>query len=512
MTNALISFSLCSGILLGVYHLWLKGKTLYRFNRYYLLFSLAFSLAVPFITIKTSVPAIEALKPAEENILILPAYEPQQAATQYQLPAHTITPAARISHQSNNYWPYILWGFYILVALILFSRFCRNLYLVSSAIKRGEQLSYNGATLVLSPNELSPYTFLKYIFLNSDDYHNQNIDPAILDHELSHARELHSIDIILIELLQAVCWFNPFIPFYRKTIELNHEFIADAAALSHKADIVGYQYLLLNTVSHISGLSIASQFNYLTIKKRLIMMNRSTTAAKAIVAKAAIVPVFIATFLLFCAKSDGFALPVVSKDIKTAKTAKVKKPADSIAKPARINPFITKDYPCTKDGVSEATLKQYQQIVGKYIDPTTTLWYSGKTDKMIAPDDRAKLLTIFKQMSREQQSQQLIGFSYPGQPLAPKTPTQVQLDAWKNPKVCGVWIDEKKVDNSVLNNYKPSDFGLAFASKLMPTAINYKKYKYQVDLYTRENYAKIYKQQMAEQHTSRMYFRMKPKA
>jgi len=279
MINNLISFSLCSGLLLIIYQLLLKGKTLYTFNRYYLLFSMLFSLVVPFIGIESNRSIVDVIKPVKEAITFPSSKGMWPTEPQPQMPApHTVT----TTNDHVNYWPYSLLALYISGVLILLFRLIRNLYIIKSIIKSGEYLSYERARLVLVENSHTPHTFLNIIFLNKYDYHSKNIEKAILKHELTHARQLHSIDIILIELLQAVCWFNPFIPFYRKAIELNHEFIADAAAIDNTTDITSYQYLLLNTANQSNGLSITSQFNYLTIKKRLIMMTRSTPAINAI--------------------------------------------------------------------------------------------------------------------------------------------------------------------------------------------------------------------------------------
>lgn len=236
------------------------------------------------------------------------------------------------------------------------------------------------------------------------------------------------------------------------------------------------------------------------------MMNRSTTAAKALLAKAAIVPVFVAAFLLFCDKTEVFAISPAVKSIKQSKTEKTTVGKDTAVQRKFEIGFITSDYPCTKEGIPADELKEYQQILSKYeVGPDSDFMFHMK----ITDEDRTKLETIFKKMSRKQQAQQRLGFSYPATPLPPKSPTQADINIWKNPRACGVWIDGKKVDNAVLNNYKPADFGMAYASRLSKNNINYKKYKYQVDLYTVAYYDKIYKQDIADQYKSHMFFKMR---
>ncbi|HEX8022975.1 M56 family metallopeptidase, partial [Mucilaginibacter sp.] len=494
MINNLISFSLCSGLLLIIYQMLLKGKTLYTFNRYYLLFSMLFSLVVPFIGIESNIPIVDVIKPVKDAITFPSSKEMWLTEPQPQMPAsHTVT-----TNDHINYWRYCLLALYISGVLILLFRFVRNLYIIKSIVKNGECLSYERARLVLVENSHTPHTFLNIIFLNKHDYHSKNIEKAILKHELTHARQLHSIDIILIELLQAVCWFNPFIPFYRKAIELNHEFIADAAAIDNTTDITSYQYLLLNTANQSNGLSITSQFNYLIIKKRLIMMTRSTPAINAIWTKIVTVPVFISAFLLFCSKTEAFT---VFASVKNPTPIIEKALGDTTSTKQSPYKLVASNYPYTKDGASLAALKEYQQTVEKYFEGTDRFI---KHPAKITVEDRAKLETIFKSMSRAQQENQMLMFTYQGEPLKAKHPSQADLEIWRTSSTSRVWINDKKVNNSELNNYSPSDFGLAIPTRLTKKSINYKKYRYEITLYTNDYYAKLYKKQMDERYLSVM--------
>lgn len=506
MITPMISFCLCSGLLLGIYHLLLKHTTLYTFNRYYLLFSLMFSLAVPFISIKTNAQVIGLVKPVEENIVFVPLNEPHIKATQKDVRAVESKPEMPV-HKAAGYLPVLLIGLYVIVAMLLLIRFMRNLYLVNRAIQQGDKLPYDGAILVLNNDTTTAHSFLRFIFLNRSDYLHNNTDAAILKHELCHARQLHSADIIFAELVKVVCWFNPFILLYRKAIELNHEFIADAAALENTTDIATYQYLLLHTACPPKSFNITSQFNYLTIKKRLIMMNRSTTAAKALLAKAATLPVFIAAFLLFCTRSEAFTLPAALKFKPVKEIAKEIKQKDSVSK--RKLPPWAHNYPYTQAGVSADELKQYQELVDKYKKS------KGKGSWVFYPvsdADKAKMVSIYKRMSREQQADQFLGFSYGSPAPASRQPSQEEMDTWKDPKYCGLWIDGKHVANNALENYKPADFSLYYVSRLLKGNINRNKYKYQVDVYTAAYYAGMVKRQKEQMYNSYAWFRQQKPA
>ena len=123
------------------------------------------------------------------------------------------------------------------------------------------------------------------------------------------------------------------------------------------------------------------------------------------------------------------------------------------------------------------------------------------------PEDRNKLITIYKQMSLEQQNKQIICFFYPAPPPPPASPSQKQLDDWGNSKLFGVWIDDKKVYNSELSKYKPADFSNYFSSRLTPKALHYKDYKYQVGLMTNAYYKNYKDETTKNRFESIMYFR-----
>ena len=104
--------------------------------------------------------------------------------------------------------------------------------------------------------------------------------------------------------------------------------------------------------------------------------------------------------------------------------------------------------------------------------------------------DYNRLESIFKLMSKTQQADQEFSIRPPFKPSPKTTPTEKEFESYKNPKIYGVWIDDKKVNNKVLNEYKASDFSQVFISKLYLNAqktIGY-KYKYQLGLETHEYY------------------------
>lgn len=113
--------------------------------------------------------------------------------------------------------------------------------------------------------------FSHFIFLSKKHFNDQ-IDNRIFLHEKTHLVQKHSLDLIFIEILQAISWFNPAIYFYKKAIKDNHEFLADEVIVQKEFNIKDYQNLILAEVLNVQSPSLANQFNFNNTKKRFIMM------------------------------------------------------------------------------------------------------------------------------------------------------------------------------------------------------------------------------------------------
>ncbi|QJD97146.1 M56 family metallopeptidase [Mucilaginibacter robiniae] len=481
MITYLLNYMLCSGVLLLAYHLLLKNKAIYAFNRFYLLFSLVFPLVVPLIV----VPQHNAL------VNTIPPIQHQPATYFVLIPEPISSPQpSKVSESTVNYSAYVGFTIYALVAGLLLFRFIRNLYAIGLSVRQNEKILYQQAQLVLMAKPLMPHSFFHYIFLNQHDYHSNQIEPAILQHELAHVQQYHSADIILLELIQLACWFNPILWLYRNAIQLNHEFIADATVLSYNYNTVAYQHLLLNKAYQTPSLNLTSQFNYSITKQRLIMMTKKTSATQAWLTRVAMVPVIATATLLFCIKTEAMQqLPTGKKQQATKHYSTLSNVTLQTTEP--INEKLLKGYPCTQKGVSNVLLEEYTKLAKQYQSVYKKGQMNHSQDQQPSAA-RNRMEQIFKQMSRTQQRNQEIGFILPP-PKAPRiAPTQKQLNAWLDAHTYGLWIDDKHVDNTELNRYKPEDFGQVFISPLTKNAINYKNYKYQVGLMTL-NYYKQYK-------------------
>jgi murein DD-endopeptidase MepM/ murein hydrolase activator NlpD len=165
--------------------------------------------------------------------------------------------------------------------------FCINLIaLVLSAFKmfrllsKGEKRFHEKYTLVLTRKKIVPFSFGKFIALSQTDY-LQN--PAeIICHEKIHVRKKHSLDMIFIELLILLFWFNPVIWLLKRELRDIHEYEADNGVIQSGIDATKYQLLLIKKVAGARSYAIANSFNHSKIKNRITMMlkKKSTQTAR----------------------------------------------------------------------------------------------------------------------------------------------------------------------------------------------------------------------------------------
>ncbi len=316
MIDFLIKSSISLTVLLGFYHLVLEREKMHQFNRFYLLLSLVISLTIPFITFEIIkiVPVVQNIEPM--NTIITSSEIPENENQGNALPIE----------ESINLIPYVLWSLYGIISFLLFVRFGKNIWKLISKSKSNPNVKYKNANLVLVEEKTLPHSFMNSIFINFEDYNKQNIEDELYTHELVHVTQKHTLDILFIEFLKVVFWFNPLFIFYKKAIQLNHEFLADEEIVKTYSNVSFYQNLLLHKSNNNPTIYLASNLNYLVTKKRLIMMTKSTSQKIALLKKATLIPVLAGLIYFFCIKvvAKEKIINVTSQTNKTEITDKDK--------------------------------------------------------------------------------------------------------------------------------------------------------------------------------------------
>jgi uncharacterized protein (TIGR02145 family) len=260
-------------ILFGLYWFLLRKEKLFVFNRFFLVASVVFSLLVPFI----SIPVNFRVAPPLNDIIPTSNYVIPEISTADNI----VTSDANISQSSLGMHPSainisaILLALYISGVMLFLIRFLKNLYMIIRRSKLSEKIDFKGYRIVLTNDKTGPCCFFDSIFLNREDYLNGRIDKELLEHEMEHARQSHTIDIILIELVKIFYWFNPVHVLYDRAIRINHEYLADNRVINDNPDVKSYAEKLLNFITGRSNMSLTSGSNHSFTKKRLLMLTKT---------------------------------------------------------------------------------------------------------------------------------------------------------------------------------------------------------------------------------------------
>ena len=155
----------------------------------------------------------------------------------------------------------------------------------------------DGTTLCVTGNDsVSPFSWMHYIVMNRSDYEAN--DAAILAHERGHIRLRHSWDVLLVDLLTALQWYNPAMWMLRSDLRAIHEYEADGAVLSQGINARQYQYLLITKAASIGGYSIANGISHSTLKNRITMMIHTKSQSSHLLKLLALIPIVGLTLAL----------------------------------------------------------------------------------------------------------------------------------------------------------------------------------------------------------------------
>ena len=245
------------------YRLLLSKDTFHRFNRIILLGTAALSFVLPLCVITI------------HEVVTIPAV---QSAPQVMESA-TIGTMAAVAEVSEPIWPYVICAVFAIGALGVLLMAVVSIAKVICIIRSGEHHTLESSeTLVITDAEIAPFSWMKYIVLSREDYENGY--SQILTHEKAHIALKHSWDVLFVDMITALQWFNPAMWMLKADLRAIHEFEADDAVLRSGADVKEYQYLLIRKAVSKSGYSVANSFNHSTLKARITMMSNKKSSRK----------------------------------------------------------------------------------------------------------------------------------------------------------------------------------------------------------------------------------------
>ncbi len=245
--------ALISGGFLAVYHIFLKRDTLFTENRLFLLTGLVLAFLFPLIKIQKTVVVSKPILVAA-------------VATGTQT---TANPNIGIFGFEN-----LMIYLYISVSMFLLARLVIRLYALKKLAKNASARKESPFVHMVTEKRISPFSFFNYIFYNPRLFEPNELH-SVLEHEKVHARQYHTLDILFLELLKIVFWFNPILWLYKNAVKQNLEYLADRYAIAGTKNKKSYQYLMLKQAVEKEEFSLTNSFYNSLIKKRIVMLNQN---------------------------------------------------------------------------------------------------------------------------------------------------------------------------------------------------------------------------------------------
>ncbi len=316
MFESIVLFSIKSALVLTVlwlpYALLLRREKFFRFNRIVLLTILLLSLVIPLL----NVPVLR-FETASRGIVEIGM--PQAwVEVQERFRNAFLLPEVVVSSQRADMplwwfprWQVLLSLLYIIgVAVSMFlavRKFVRMIRFIPSACLWTDR--QGSATIYCHAASVVPFSWMRSIVISESDYEQNG--RTILLHEQAHVRLHHSYDVLLVQFMKIMQWFNPCIYLLEMDLRDVHEFQADDAVLSSGITAHSYQLLLIKKAVGSSSYTFANSFNHSLLKKRITMMLQKKSSpwrmARAIYLApcAVLLVLLLATPQLSSCKQDG---------------------------------------------------------------------------------------------------------------------------------------------------------------------------------------------------------------
>jgi len=355
----MLKVMICSGILFGYYWFFLRNTIFHRYNRFYLLAAMSLSLLLPLLKINFWQPATET----NQAIRVLQAVS---VGDEYM--NSIVLTAQKSNWNVEQLYPVV----YILVSLIFFFVLLRTLYLIRTLLKKYPVQQVEDVAFVNTQHNSTPFSFLKYIFWNSSIDINTTTGRQIFKHEVAHIEEKHTYDKLFINLVLIFCWCNPFFWFYRKELNMIHEFIADKKAVED-SDTSAFAAMILQAAYPGHQFQLTNNFFYSPIKRRLLMLSKNNNPKANYIGRIMVLPIIVLVFAAFSLKvkndknNPGTRFNIISNVTDKSGTLPL---IDSLFKSVSLK--ITRDtIPNKKSGNITKEKKPIYIINGQEIDEKT---------------------------------------------------------------------------------------------------------------------------------------------
>ena len=296
----LLKVLVCSGVLFLYYFGFLRNRIFHQWNRFYLLFAVFISLLLPLLQ-------FEIFRGANEQNGAIQLILIGQSADNY-------LEEIVITNQQNliieNRWLF----FYGSVSLFFLLSLLYSLHKIFSIIRTHTINILQNIKFINTDVKGAPFSFLNYIFWNREIPIQTETGQKIFQHELVHVQEKHTLDKLLMEVVIAMFWCNPFFWLIRKELKYIHEFIADQKAVG-EAGTEAFAAMVLHTAYPQQFQSITNQFFHTSIKRRILMLTKLKNPKVAYFSRVIALPMIAVVILSFTIRTKENNHPVTSFEL-----------------------------------------------------------------------------------------------------------------------------------------------------------------------------------------------------
>lgn len=297
MLSYIIQVMLFQVLFLAVYDLFLSKETFFTKNRWYLLSTVLVSFVLPLLKIPTLQKQVPETYIIELPEIVLAPQKVIESTSWYQALAYLDVLFAIGS---------------LFFCILFFIKLGRILHLIYSHKIEQQQ----GYKLILLPKKRHAFSFFGFIFLGAEV--SKEEQKNIIQHELIHSQQRHSLDLLLFEILKIAMWFNPMLYLYQKRITLIHEYISDEAIASVTSK-EHYIQSILSGIFQVENISFINQFyKHSLIKKRVLMMTKQKSKSRKQLKYLLLVPLLASMLLYTSCNQENSA----EKDEKISKLEK----------------------------------------------------------------------------------------------------------------------------------------------------------------------------------------------
>lgn len=368
--------SCCLLVLYLIYRWLFHRETFFMINRFYLLIIPLVSLVIPLISLpgfghSTTGVFRQALDP----VVIIPGISARMIETDQSV--QTILLIILLTGT-------LLFIFRLGVQLIQISR-----------LSRQGSTRYHGSLKLTKVEGLrSSFSFFNRIFVPAS-LTDKGVYRIMFLHEKVHVAQVHSFDIVLMELTAALFWFNPVIWLIRRDLKTIHEYLADQGVIRQGVGSLRYRQLIFDESTGFSGYAIVNSFNVSSLKKRLIMMTKKVSSPWVLGKMALVIPVMAGLVLLFASVKESKAGIQDKSQTKTQKVVKNTTPPPPDAPPppppppskAKDAPDVMPQYPGGNKAMAAflvANIKYPEQAIHDSIQGKVFVQFKVEKDGTIA--------------------------------------------------------------------------------------------------------------------------------